>query len=80
MRPCAAQTRYFPIFENYKNESINMFLAGYPADKARYTHMPITRRMIVLPSKALGMPLHQGFFRSSFSRRCLPKEMLSCDR
>lgn len=34
-RPCAAQTRYFPIFENYKNESINMFLAGYPADKAR---------------------------------------------
>ena len=40
-RPCAAQTRYFPIFENYKNESINMFLAGYPADKARWAHMPI---------------------------------------
>jgi len=31
----AAQTRYFPRYPNYKNASINMFNAGYPADKAR---------------------------------------------
>lgn len=30
-----AQTRFFPRYPNYKNVSVNMFNAGYPADKAR---------------------------------------------
>lgn len=50
------QTRYFPRYPNYKNASINMFNAGYPADKAR----PSPCGLSGWPARCSALPCAKG--------------------